>query len=432
LFGTLHLLADNPALFLIRYIEIHALEENKGRKKMVTTSFWNIVVAVVIVITATPAYGFVVFVPVTCGTCITNTNTALYGRKMKRGTLGNISFSNDDDSDDNISTTKKASTAIKTRTRKKASSATKRNKKKEGNTNKNTNNKANLSTTTPSISPALAQWMETTEGQNEDTSADVIIVDSVDDDEKKEKKKGTRQRRRPRSKQLRRQDQRGVDVRQIKIDSTLDSLQEILEEKTGNVRDILNVVEELLSIDDQLLLAQPSNKSNDLRQLLMSNERTDYRLSWVGGDDAICHIGTGLHKVPLARMQEVFLNCIGSNRIEILEVISLLGPFPNVKNILQGTTRMINDKGSNADVQIVMDKMVDGTGKEILAGTDDNIRRVDLQIAFCDERVIVAVVPPEGKNKDNKINPLDDDGKRVLLFVKENKLDQKLDELRVS
>mmetsp|Transcript_29249 Transcript_29249/g.32843 ORF Transcript_29249/g.32843 Transcript_29249/m.32843 type:complete len:272 (+) Transcript_29249:177-992(+) len=271
--------------------------------------------------------------------------------------------------------------------------------------------------------------METAEGQKEDTSADVMIVDSIDDDDKKVKKKVKRQR--PQSKKLRRQSQRGNDVRQIKIDSTLDCLQEILEEKSGNVRDILNVVQELLLIDDQLSLSQPSKKSNDLRQLLMSKERTDYRLSWVGGDDAICHIGTGLHKVPLARMQEVFLNCIGSNRIEILEVISLLGPFPNVKNILQGTTRMINDKGSNADVQIVMDKMFDGTGSEILAGTDDNIRRVDLQIAFCDERVIVAVVPPEGQNKDNKINPLDDDGKRVLLFVKENKLDEKLDALRV-
>mmetsp|Transcript_29248 Transcript_29248/g.32842 ORF Transcript_29248/g.32842 Transcript_29248/m.32842 type:complete len:423 (+) Transcript_29248:17-1285(+) len=410
-------------------IEIHALEENNGRKEMVTTSLWNIVVAVVIVITAAPTYGFVVVVPVTCGTCITNTKTALYGRRMKSGTLGSISFSNDDDdSDGNISTTKKTNSAIKTRTRKKASSATKRNKKKDGN-NKNINKKANLSTTTPSISPALAQWMETAEGQKEDTSADVMIVDSIDDDDKKVKKKVKRQR--PQSKKLRRQSQRGNDVRQIKIDSTLDCLQEILEEKSGNVRDILNVVQELLLIDDQLSLSQPSKKSNDLRQLLMSKERTDYRLSWVGGDDAICHIGTGLHKVPLARMQEVFLNCIGSNRIEILEVISLLGPFPNVKNILQGTTRMINDKGSNADVQIVMDKMFDGTGSEILAGTDDNIRRVDLQIAFCDERVIVAVVPPEGQNKDNKINPLDDDGKRVLLFVKENKLDEKLDALRV-
>jgi len=393
---------------------------------MVTTSFWNIVFAVVIVFTAAPTYGFVVVVPVTCGTCITNTNTALYGRRMKSGTLGNISFSNDDDdSDGNISTTKKTNSAIKTRTRKKASSATKRNKKKDGNNNK----KANLSTTTPSISPALAQWMETTEGQKENTSADVMIVDSIDDDGKKVKKKVKRQR--PQSKQLRRQSQRGNDVRQIKIDSTLDCLQKILEEKSGNVRDILNIVQELLLIDDQLSLSQPSKKSNDLRQLLMSKERIDYRLSWVGGDDAICHIGTGLHKVPLARMQEVFLNCIGSNRIEILEVISLLGPFPNVKNILQGTTKMINDKGSNADVQIVMDKMFDGTGKEILAGTDDNIRRVDLQIAFCDERVIVAVVPPEGKNKDNTINPLDNDGKRVLLFVKENKLDEKLDALRV-
>ena len=186
-------------------------------------------------------------------------------------------------------------------------------------------------------------------------------------------------------------------------------------------------MEELLAIPE----SNNSNNNIDLRRILLKKERSNYRLAWVGSDDAICHIGTGLHKVPLARMQEVFLNCIGKNRLEILEVISLFGPFPNIKNTLLGTTKMINtsnNDNSSCMMQIAMDSMIDGTGKEFLAGTEDNIRIVDLQVAFCDERVIVAVVPNDNDND----NPLDDDGKRVLVFTKEKDLDEKLDELRVS
>ncbi|OEU05923.1 hypothetical protein FRACYDRAFT_257292 [Fragilariopsis cylindrus CCMP1102] len=313
-----------------------------------------------------------------------------------------------------------STSAIKTRTRKKASSAIKRDKakKKSGGGNNNNNNKADSATTASSMSPALAQWMET----NEDTTtADIITTtaddDSIDDGKKKKKSRG---------KNLSAAEKQ-IDVeRRKQIDSTLDRLQEVLEEKTGNVRDILNVVEELLAIQE----SSNSNNNIDLRRILLNKQRSNYRLAWVGSDDAICHIGTGLHKVPLARMQEVFLNCIGKNRLEILEVISLFGPFPNIKNTLLGTTKMISTSNNDNScmMQIAMDSMIDGTGKEILAGTEDNIRKVDLQVAFCDERVIVAVVPSDNDND----NPLDDDGKRVLVFTKEKDLDEKLDELRVS
>jgi hypothetical protein len=377
---------------------------------VVTNSFWNtVVVAVAIAVVAVPTHFSAVVVNGFSAVTSSNTNrknTALYGRKIKPGNLGNISNDNVDGA------TKKSTTAIKTRTRKKASSATKRDKKKGGG-----NNKADSATTSSSISPALAQWMETPEGQ--DTTADIIIADddSIDDGKKKKSRKNLSVA------------EKQIDVeRRKQIDSTLDRLQEVLEEKTGNVRDILNVVEELLSIQESS--SNNSNNNNDLRRILLNKERSNYRLAWVGSDDAICHIGTGLHKVPLARMQEVFLNCIGKNRLEILEVISLFGPFPNIKNTLLGTTKMINTSNNDNScmMQIVMDSMIDGTGKEILAGTEDNIRRVDLQVAFCDERVIVAVVPNDNDND----NPLDDDGKRVLLFIKENDLDEKLDALRVS
>ena len=56
--------------------------------------------------------------------------------------------------------------------------------------------------------------------------------------------------------------------------------------------------------------------------------RPAYRLAWVGSDAAICHVGTSLHKVPLARLQEMYL-LLGYGKWELLEVIRILGPFPN-------------------------------------------------------------------------------------------------------
>ena len=80
-------------------------------------------------------------------------------------------------------------------------------------------------------------------------------------------------------------------------------------------------------------------------------------------------------------------------------------------------------------MEIVMDSMVDGTGKEILAGTEENIRRVNLQVYFADERAIVAVVPPEDGSL--RADPLQDNGSNVLVFIKEDELDEKLNSLRV-
>lgn len=323
--------------------------------------------------------------------------TQLYGRRMtKRGILGSID--DDDDDDESGSTTKAATTPRRSMKQQRKAAST---RKKKG------SNKSGTGSTSSAMSPDLAQFLE----QSGDNIVEVEVVKG---------KSSSRPSKRER--QQNQSVQKLIDEEQsAKIETVLDKLEEVLGERTGNVRDILTIVEELLDI--------PSNNSNDLRRLLSARDRSDYRLAWAGGDEAICHIGTGLHKVPLARMQEVFMNCLGKNKIEVLEVISVFGPFPNVKNVLQGTTKIMSENGGS-DVQIVMDSMFDGTGREIMAGNDDNIRRVDLQVAFCHERVIVALMPPDDDSANAK--PLDDDGKRVLLFLKEDDLDDKLEELRVN
>jgi hypothetical protein len=149
-------------------------------------------------------------------------------------------------------------------------------------------------------------------------------------------------------------------------------------------------------------------------------------------------------------MQEVFLSCLGRNRIEILEVISITGPFPNVRNTLQGQTKLMKGgggtgggmssgggSGSNFNpekLRIAFDSMIDGTGKELLP-PGAKTRTVDLDVYFSDERAIVAVVPPP-EDDDNDTSsagdPLRKNGQNVLVFVREDDLDSRLESLRVS
>ena len=81
-------------------------------------------------------------------------------------------------------------------------------------------------------------------------------------------------------------------------------------------------------------------------------------------------------------------------------------------------------------MQIAYTSMVDGTGKEILAGKADNIKYVDLDVWFANEKVIVATIPPgeEGYEQD----PLKGDGSNVLFFVVEENLDEQLEKLRAA
>ena len=179
---------------------------------------------------------------------------------------------------------------------------------------------------------------------------------------------------------------------------------------------------------------------------IFNSSAKDYKLAWVGSDDAICHVGTGLHKVPLARLQEIFLtvgrdvNSGKSKTVRLMEVISILGPFPNVRNTLQG--EVVNQKTQESakkedplrkdSIRIMYDSMMDGLGKEIGAGTDDNLRYVDLDVVFADARALVCVVPSDGDGDTNSDGVFSEDGKNVLLFLKEDDLNYRLEELRAA
>mmetsp|Transcript_14659 Transcript_14659/g.20726 ORF Transcript_14659/g.20726 Transcript_14659/m.20726 type:complete len:370 (+) Transcript_14659:197-1306(+) len=279
------------------------------------------------------------------------------------------------------------------------------------------------------VSPALAEWVSSQQG--DDVTAEVgepstlsQVIESVSEDDAKnefkpfkdEKQKGKNARR---VKQAARQAE--DEKRSAMVQSILEGLEEMLAEKSGaTLDDIIGQVHNLISVPGD----------NSLKSLTAGAKPYSYRLAWVGSDDAICHVGTGLHKVPLARLQEIFMTCKGRNRVELLEVIRILGPFPNVRNTLQGDSIVRSSSGDVTDWKITYDSMIDGTGKEILAGEDDNVRMFNLQVYFSSEEAIVAVVPPESPGI--RSDPLEANGSNVLVFVREDDLDGALQKLRVD
>jgi len=260
---------------------------------------------------------------------------------------------------------------------------------------------------------------------------------SLSNSNKKGLKKGSRRERSV-------QKQAFDSQKQAQINIVLENITKLIGTNNLSVQDLLQEIKSLTQL----------TAPNTLKALLNQNLK-DYNLAWVGSDDAICHIGTGLHKVPLARLQDVFLT-IGrdgsgeSKTARLMEVISILGPFPNVRNTLEGkitditstedstpNTNMNTNTPVKKDfIKICYDSMFDGLGKEISAGKEDNLRFVELEVVFADELALVCVVP-KGKAKDGSesstsSSDFGENGENVILFLKEEDLDYKLEQLRAA
>ena len=135
-----------------------------------------------------------------------------------------------------------------------------------------------------------------------------------------------------------------------------------------------------------------------------------------------------IHEQFQARLQEMYL-LLGYNRWELLEVIRILGPFPNVRNTLKGDVKLSKLPGEREGVRtsISYTSMIDGTGKEILAGKEDNVKNVGLDVWFTNDEALVCAVPSEDGS-----DPLASDGTNILYFVKEENLDEELEKLRAA
>ena len=178
--------------------------------------------------------------------------------------------------------------------------------------------------------------------------------------------------------------------------------------------DIVSIIKDLVENN-----GSNSNSNSNLRSIAASNKSNQYRMIWAASDNAICYLGSGLHNVPLARLQEVFISFLKST-IEVHEVIRLIGPFPNVKNTLKGE---ISGFTTNTP-SIKYTSMIDGTGKEVLAGKQENEKIVPLDVVLATENVIIWKDP----NGSGSGSGSEED---FLVFIREYDMTAKLDILRV-
>ena len=79
-----------------------------------------------------------------------------------------------------------------------------------------------------------------------------------------------------------------------------------------------------------------------------------------------------------------------------------------------------NRRRGTAKWQIGWDSLIDGTGKEVYA---DQVRRVNLHAFYCDEQILVTT-------RDD--DPALEDAQGILVFVREDDMDDKLERYRVS
>jgi len=278
------------------------------------------------------------------------------------------------------------------------------------------------SSSTAGVSSSLSDWASA-QASSATTSEETTLQpklksDSVDfkpfDKKSKEKKaKGGKTRRE------RQAERQAVEsLKNVERDSKISAIKTLLEETNIDVKDIIQLISELCKIEPAVSF-----------KTLLNGDLKDYSLAWTGSDEAICHVGTGLHNVPLARLQDVFLT-IGrdalsgaSKTFTLLEVIRILGPFPNVRNTLQGTiTDFQNVSNGDIKAKIKYDSMVDGLGKQIAAGTEDNSRQIGLNIVYADQFALV-MTTEDGYGES---------GENILLFLTEEDLDSTLNGLRAS
>jgi hypothetical protein len=102
------------------------------------------------------------------------------------------------------------------------------------------------------------------------------------------------------------------------------------------------------------------NSAQSLRTIVGGQNLADYQLSFAWDDSAVSYVGTGLHKVPLARLDYFFLT-LGKGRLLMREVIRIIGPFPTVLNTLMGKASMEKGGGGSRDETLKVRVRMGGT-----------------------------------------------------------------------
>jgi len=98
--------------------------------------------------------------------------------------------------------------------------------------------------------------------------------------------------------------------------------------------------------------------------------------------EAVAQVGSGEADKPLARPEATFLEVSKKLKLKTTEVIRVLGPFPNCKNLLTGGIAV---DGSSSQIKYA--SMIDSTGKTLMPL--DDVRKVPIEIVLLSEDAMV-------------------------------------------
>lgn len=280
------------------------------------------------------------------------------------------------------------------------------------------------------ISPDLAKFMESKGDSNASSSVTTTSPESKrrtktkepteedDDDDTSATFSSFKASKRSSSRRIRQsQRQQQEQERSSAVQSIVDDLTNAIANRTTTAP--------LIAVQTALQSLPPP--STTLTALTKSPTPLDYRLLWVATDAHVCGVGSALHPtVPLARLQEVFLT-LHRNRWQWVEVLRILGPFPNVKNTLLGGL-VVRKKSKSAPQQqqhtIAWDSMVDGTGRERLPEPGET-KEATVTVAYADASLIVL------EHTISEPEETEPPAGGYLVFVREEEMESKLDQLRV-
>eukprot|EP00617_Octactis_speculum_P021279 CAMPEP_0185745138 /NCGR_PEP_ID=MMETSP1174-20130828/3412_1 /TAXON_ID=35687 /ORGANISM="Dictyocha speculum, Strain CCMP1381" /LENGTH=217 /DNA_ID=CAMNT_0028418949 /DNA_START=93 /DNA_END=746 /DNA_ORIENTATION=- len=145
----------------------------------------------------------------------------------------------------------------------------------------------------------------------------------------------------------------------------------------------------------------------------------DWKLLFASSDEAIETVGTGLQKMPLTRLMDIFVSLSRPSSLETSEILRVLGPFPNVRNTLAGS---FSCKGGV--INFTYNTMVDGMGNELKGPGGELTREIQGKLGHVNNDLMV--IFPENKESDTT------DQEQILVFKREPDLQAQFRELRVD
>ena len=150
----------------------------------------------------------------------------------------------------------------------------------------------------------------------------------------------------------------------------------------------------------------------------------DWKLVFVDSAEAIHQVGSGLGKLPGSSIVDLFATFDNKGGVKIQEVVRVVGPFPNVRNLLSGTWEykgksagFEGDSVSEPRLLCTYTEMLDGRNKKTTIETGFKQKNLQLDVRYLDSDVLVAFISNDG------LQPL------RLVFEKELELEKELGRL---